>query len=88
MATRKKAPSSKAKPAKATAFPKGKDTKQQRLIAMLKRSDGATIAQMAKAFGWERHTVRGALSSALKKKLGLRITSEKPETGERVYRIA
>ena len=72
----------------ARRFPKAKDTKQQRLIAMLKRPDGATIAQMTKAFGWERHTVRGALSGALKKKLGLKVVSQKPEGGERVYRIA
>jgi hypothetical protein len=78
MATRKKAASPKAKPAKSATSPKGKDTKQQRLIAMLKRPDGATIAQMTKAFGWE----------PLKKKLGLKIVSRKPEGGERVYRIA
>ena len=89
MATRRKAPSPRAKPAKPTTSPKTKETKQQRLIAMLKRPDGATIAQMMKAFGWEPHTVRGALSGALKKKLGLKVVSQKPEDGgERVYRIA
>ncbi len=47
----------------------------------------STIAQIAEATGWQRHTVCGAISGALKKKLGLTITSEKPEGGERVYRI-
>jgi hypothetical protein len=88
MAARKKIPSPKTKAVKAVPSPKSKDTKQHRLVAMLKRSEGATIAQMMKAFGWEPHTVRGALSGALKKKLGLKVTSEKSEGGERVYRIA
>nr|WP_281721813.1 DUF3489 domain-containing protein [Nitrosomonas nitrosa] len=63
-------------------------TKHVKLIEMLRRPDGATVAQIAKALNWQPHTVRGAMSGALKKKLGLTITSEKPEGGERVYRIA
>ncbi len=55
---------------------------------MLHSSDGATVAQLAKAFDWQPHTVRGFLAGALKKKLGLTINSEKTEDGERVYRIA
>ena len=87
MAALKKA-APKAKRAEPAASPKTKATKQQRLIAMLERPSGATIAQMTKAFGWEPHTVRGTLSGALKKKLGLKVVSQKPEGGERVYRIA
>jgi hypothetical protein len=64
------------------------DSKQERLIAMLRSREGATIARIAKTFGWQTHTVRGVFSGALKKKLGLTITSEKTEDGERVYRIA
>lgn len=63
-------------------------TKQAKLIAMLKRPEGATIEQVVKATGWQPHTVRGAIAGALKKKLGLTITSEKAEDGPRVYRIA
>lgn len=65
------------------------DSKQAKLIAMLKRPDGATIDQIAKALDWQPHTVRGAIAGALKKKLGLKVESEKvePERG-RVYRIA
>ncbi len=55
---------------------------------MLQRPDGATIDQIVKATGWQRHTVRGAIAGALKKKLGLSVTSEKAEDGPRVYRIA
>ena len=57
-------------------------TKQAQLIAMLRRKQGATIAQIVEATGWQPHTVRGAFAGALKKKLGLTVTSEKVE-GER-----
>ena len=63
-------------------------TKQEQLIAMLRRKEGATITQIVAALGWAPHTVRGAFAGALKKKLGLAVTSEKVEGGERVYRLA
>ena len=67
---------------------KGREgTKQAVLIDMLRRDEGATIAQIVEATGWQPHTVRGAISGALKKKLGLTVTSEKTEGGERIYRI-
>ena len=46
---------------------------------MLRRKEGATIAQIVAATGWQPHTVRGAFAGALKKKLGLTVTSEKVE---------
>jgi lambda repressor-like predicted transcriptional regulator len=63
------------------------DTKQAQVIAMLRRKQGATIAQIVEASGWRSHTVRGFFARALKKKLGLTVTSEKVEGGERVYRL-
>jgi hypothetical protein len=48
-------------------------TKQAQMIEMLKRPDGATVEQIAAATGWQHHTIRGAISGALKKKLGLTI---------------
>jgi hypothetical protein len=54
---------------------------------MLKQPNGATIAEIAKKFEWQPHTVRGALAGALKKKLGLDIQSEKVEGRGRVYRL-
>jgi hypothetical protein len=63
-------------------------TKETLLIDMLRHPEGATIAQIMAATGWQAHTCRGAFSGALKKKRGLTITSEKAEGGERVYRIA
>lgn len=62
-------------------------TKQATLIAMLRAPDGATIAEIMAATGWQSHTVRGAMSGALKKKLGLEVTSEKVEHRGRVYKL-
>jgi hypothetical protein len=62
-------------------------SKQARLVEMLKRPEGVTIAEAAEALEWQSHTVRGALAGALKKKLGLTINSQKVESRGRVYRI-
>ena len=71
------------------ARPRSRDnSKQAQVIAMLRRPEGTTIAQICEATGWQQHTVRGTFAGAFKKKLGLSITSEKPEGGERVYKIA
>jgi hypothetical protein len=53
---------------------------------MLRRAEGATVDEVARATGWQRHTVRGVFSGTLKKKLGLTLASAKEERG-RVYRI-
>ena len=63
-------------------------TKQALVVEMLRRSEGATVDQIMEATGWQRHTVRGTFAGALKKKLGLAVTSEKVEGGARVYRVA
>ncbi len=62
------------------------NSKQAQLIALLRRPDGATIAELADALCWQHHTVRGAIAGALKKKLGLEVISEKVEERGRVYR--
>ena len=62
-------------------------TKQAALIDLLKRKTGATIDDLVKATGWQPHSVRGAISGTLKKKLGLTVTSEQIEKRGRVYRI-
>jgi hypothetical protein len=63
------------------------DSKQAQVIALLQRAKGATIDELAAAIGWQHHSVRGVISGALKKRLGLAITSSKEDRG-RVYRIA
>ncbi len=67
---------------------KRENSKQAQVIALLKRPEGATIAQICEATGWKQHTVRGTFAGAFKKKLGLEITSSKEENLGRVYRIA
>ena len=61
-------------------------SKQDAVISMLRRPEGATVDEVASATGWQRHTVRGVFSGTLKKKLGLTLASTKEERG-RVYRI-
>jgi hypothetical protein len=62
-------------------------TKQALVIEMLRRPEGATIAEIVEATAWVGHSVRGFLAGALKKKLGLTIDSEKDATRGRVYKI-
>ena len=86
-----------AKPNKRPKAPRTKESKsagpresskQAQLIAMLRRARGATIDEIAEALSWQPHTVRGAIAGALKKKLGLDVTSEKDDRRGRVYRTA
>lgn len=62
-------------------------TKQAQLISMLRAPEGASIAEIAEATGWQHHSIRGAISGSLKKKLGLEVTSEKIERRGRVYKL-
>ena len=78
-------------PTEADTAPKARTpregTKQATLIAMLRAPEGATIDEIVAATGWQSHTVRGAMAGALKKKLGLEVTSEKVENRGRVYKL-
>ena len=65
-----------------------RQTKQQIMIDLLRRPEGAGIEEITVATGWQSHTVRGAMSGALKKKLGLNVESEKVDDRGRVYRLA
>jgi hypothetical protein len=73
-------------PAKKAA-PAERGTKKAKILALLKRPGGASLQQLRKATGWQAHSVRGFLSGTLKKKMGLRVVSTKPQEGERTYRI-
>ena len=65
-----------------------KETKLSILIKLLSRPEGATLEDMVAATGWQKHTTRAALSHALGKKRGYQIVSDKPQDGQRIYKIA
>jgi Protein of unknown function (DUF3489) len=76
VSARRKAKAKSTKPEKAAANEKPAPrtgTKQARMIELLKRPEGATVEQIAEATGWQKHTIRGAISGALKKKLKLTV---------------
>ena len=63
-------------------------TKAKKIAGLLRRNNGATIAELVNATGWQAHSVRGFISGALGKKMGIKVESFKSESGERAYRVA
>ena len=63
-------------------------TKASQCLTLLRRSEGATIEELMAATGWQSHSVRGFLSGAVKRKLGLNVTSAVGEDGIRRYHVA
>jgi hypothetical protein len=92
--TKAAAPKKGAKAAKKAAKPtaaKNASTpragsKGAKILEMIGRAKGATLAEIMKATGWQAHSVRGFLSTAARK-LGIKIESAKNEAGDRVHRI-
>ena len=60
--------------------------KQTKLLDLLRRPAGATIAALSNASGWQQHSVRGFLAGVVRKRLGLELVSA-VETDQRIYRI-
>jgi hypothetical protein len=85
-ASKAKTAAKKSKPAKE---PKAARTgsKSEEVIAMLKRKNGATMAEIMAHTGWQKHTTRGWVSGFLGKKMGIEVESFKNDSGERTYRI-
>lgn len=63
-------------------------SKQDLVLGLLRRQEGATISAIMKTTGWQQHSVRGFLAGVVRKKLKLRLTSRDDDNGKRVYRIA
>lgn len=77
----------KGQPSKTAAKPEVASGKLGAIVSLLKRPRGASIAELCKATSWQAHSVRGALSGAIKKKMALPLVSEKTD-GLGRYRIS
>ena len=62
-------------------------TKQERVLTLLGRTDGASIEEMMLATEWQQHSVRGFSAGTVKRKLGFPLTSSKTKDGARRYRM-
>jgi len=94
-ATKRRAPAATARkaakkpkvPTKPPALAR-RGTKTAKILALLRRPTGASLPELRKATGWQAHSVRGFLSGAVKKKMGLRIDAVSRDDGERAYHVA
>lgn len=84
--SKKLATKKKAKPADKPKSKNKATSKQDRVLALLRRPDGATLDVLVKATGWQQHSIRGFLAGMVRKKLRLPLRSEKVN-GARIYRI-
>ena len=81
------------KASQANKAPKGakkaarEGSKTERILDLLKRKDGVSLAEIMKTTGWQAHSVRGFISGTLGKKMGLTVASTKSAEGERRYSI-
>jgi Protein of unknown function (DUF3489) len=71
----------------APAAPKEAGSKKSEVIDLMRRSQGATLAEIMELTGWQSHTVRGFVSGTLIKKLGLNVESFRSNENERTYRV-
>ena len=76
------------KAAKKAPVAQSKTTKQNQVLALLRRQDGASIDEIVAATDWQPHSARGFLSGAVKKRLGIDVISEKGADGVRRYYVA
>ena len=84
---KKASPSKKAPRGAKKTMAAREGSKTDKILELLKRKDGATLAEIMKATDWQAHSVRGFISGTLGKKMGLAVISTKGENGERSYSI-
>jgi hypothetical protein len=77
-----------AKTRKAAPSPATSSSKQDQVLVLLRRQNGASIDEIVAATDWQPHSVRGFLSGAVKKRLGIDVISEKGADGVRRYYVA
>jgi hypothetical protein len=82
---KKAAPKKAIKPKARSAARSG--TKAEKVLELMRRKEGATLAEIAKATDWQNHSIRGFVSGHVIKKMGLKVESTKSGAGERTYRI-
>ena len=83
----KKVKATKAARTKETASVPREFSKKAIVLEMLRRKEGATLAEIGKATNWQSHSIRGFISGAITKKMGLKVESTKQEGGERHYKV-
>lgn len=86
-ASREKTASAQTEQTRAEAQTEGRVTKQDRVLTLLSRPEGASVAEVMQATNWQQHSVRGFLAGTVKKKLGFSLTSSKAADDVRRYRI-
>ncbi len=87
--TKKSAAKVTAKASSAKVSGKGRaNSKKVAVLDLLRRKDGATLGEIAKATGWQNHSIRGFISGTVGKRMGLKVESAKNDGGERTYKIA
>jgi len=85
---RKPSPNAKTRRVPVPAADKARSSKQDTVIALLRRGQGASVSEIMDATGWQGHTVRGFLTATVKGRMKLPLVSEKAEGDERRYHIA
>jgi hypothetical protein len=86
-ATKPGTKSPKAPKAKAAKGAPRSGSKTEMVLALMRRKEGVTLAEIAKATDWQNHSIRGFVSGHVIKKMGLKVESSKSDAGERTYRI-
>ena len=85
-AKKKATPKTAAKPTKAKGAAQS-GSKAEKVLDLMRRKEGATLAEIAKATDWQNHSIRGFVSGHVIKKMGLKVESRKSEAGGRTYLI-